>query len=80
MNEMEEIRAALDSPEFKKRFRDNLVEEARRTGTMLYYQDEQGRSVEEWPATDELYEVRYDPSTDKIIRIQALHVSELVTH
>ncbi len=69
---IEKIRAALDSPEFKKRFRDNLVEEARRTGTMLYYQDEEGRSVEEWPATGELYEVRYDAATDKVIRLRAL--------
>ena len=75
---IEKIRAALDSPEFKKRFRDNLVEEARRTGTALHYIDSEGRYVEEWPATGELYEVRYDVTTDATIRLRTLHTAEPV--
>lgn len=73
MNEMAIIRTALDSQEFKERFRDNLVEEAQQTNTALHYIDEQGRSIEEWPATGERYEVRYDKLSDKTIRIKPLH-------
>lgn len=80
MDEIKEMRALLDSPEFKKRFRDNLVEEARKTGTSLSYVDSEGRYVEEWPATGELYEVRHDVATDRTIRIQTLHVVESIVH
>lgn len=78
MSEIGKIRAVLDSQEFKKRFRDNLVEEARQTRTALHYVDAKGRYVEEWPVTGELYEVRYDALTDQPIRLQALHKSDPV--
>lgn len=80
MSETEKIRAVLNSPEFKKQFRDNLVEEARQTGTALHYVDTEGRYVEEWPATGELYEVQYDQKTDQTIRLQDLRKSEPVSH
>lgn len=68
----------LHSDESKGLFRQNLLEEARKTNTMLYYTDLEGRWVEEWPATGELYEVQYDPKADKIIRLQTLHQLEPV--
>jgi hypothetical protein len=78
MNESDTIRAALDSPEFKQRFRDHLVEEARQTNTALHYIDAEGRYVEECPATGALYEVRYDKETDQSIRIRTLRHPEPV--
>ncbi|MBC3785993.1 hypothetical protein [Spirosoma utsteinense] len=76
MKSFQEANQLLHSQESKQLFRENLIEEARRTGTMLYYTDSEGRWVEEWPATGELYEVRRDVNTDTIIRIGTLHRSE----
>ncbi|GEM_PF-3574763 len=76
MDETEKISALLDSQEFKKQFRDSVVEEARQTGTALHYIDKQGRYVEEWPATGALYEVRYDKNTDQTIRLRTLRQPE----
>ncbi len=73
MDEFISIRTLLNSKEFKQQFRDNVTEEARDTNTAIHYIDEEGCYVEEWPATGELYEVRYDAIADKIIRLQALH-------
>lgn len=76
MRSFQETVQLLHSDESKRLFRESLVEEARQTGTMLYYTDNEGRWVEEWPATGELYEVRRDIDSDTIVRIKTLHQSE----
>ena len=64
MKSFQETTQLLHSDKSKQLFRESLVEEARQTGTMLYHTDSEGRWVEEWPATGELYEVCHDRKTD----------------
>lgn len=80
MKSFQETIQLLHSDESKQLFRDSLVEEAKQTGTALHYIDAQGRYVEEWPATGELYEVRYDSKTDETIRIKTLREPSPVLH
>ena len=62
---LDDLLRRLDTPEFKQAHRARLVAEARAARTSITYLDEQGRYIQEWPATGERYVVK-SPTTERV--------------
>ena len=72
MNSISNLDGMLQSPEFQERFEDVVRGTARRNHSYIVYVDAEGRTVRDYPATEEVFAVSDD---DKTLTLMSLHGS-----
>ncbi len=70
MNSISNPAGMLQSPEFQARFEDVVRGTARRNHSYIVYVDAEGRTVRDYPATEEVFAVSDD---DKMLTLLSLH-------
>jgi hypothetical protein len=70
MNSISDISAMLQSPEFQERFEDVVRGTARRNHSYIVYVDTEGRTVRDYPATEEVFEIN---ANDQTLTLLSLH-------
>lgn len=75
MNSLANIGETVQSPEFQARFDDVVSGTARRNHSYIVYKDAQKRTVREYPATEEIFEVSADDKTLTLLSVHGVPVA-----